>query len=433
MVVSLRPIAQLAAFMTFVVFSGAFISHWIFGPHFDAANLPHIALRALNSSLYFAAYGTGIFFILANMNLSKTVLTEYSYFIAFAILGVASIGWSLSAPLAIVEAGQLVFTILTAAGIVAGLTFRDFVVVVVWCLLLMMLISLIYIFFLPSYGIMDAGPYSDVTGLPQGVFRHKNGFGQAAALGILIALVVRGYVSAPIRLMLIVSSTISLVLASSATNTAACFVVVFAYYFWQLMNRMRYGRTFSILSLVLMSTILGFILPSLLKVVLEILGRDPTLTGRTVVWDYVMNLISERPFFGYGISSIWQLSLGNIPELPYFAPIHAHNLFMEVTLQLGIGGLFLTILALGQIAFRLLAEQNVTTTPYKLLFVLFVYTFVDSLAEYPIMGGNKFLFVILLCSVGYFALERLRQMGRHPAMNQENMRSDGISAIPGRA
>jgi O-antigen ligase len=433
MVLSLRPIAQLAAFMTFIVFSGAFISHWIFGPHFDATQLPQLALRALNSSLYFAAYGTGIFFLLANWNLGKTILKEYSYFIAFAILGVASIGWSLSSELAIVDSGQLVFTLLTAAGIVSGLTFRDFVRVVVWCLLFMMIMSLIYVFFIPSYGIMDAGPYSDVTGVPQGVFRHKNGFGQAAALGILVAVAGRGLVSVPVRLTLVIVSAVSLFLSSSATNLAACVVVVFAYYLWQLMNRMRYGRTFSILSLLLLSTILGIILPSLLKVVLELLGRDPTLTGRTVVWDYVWTLIAERPLLGYGISSIWQLKLGSIPELPYFAPIHAHNLFMEVTLQLGIGGLFLTVMALGQIGFRLLVAQDVTTSAYRFLFVLFLYTFVDSLAEFPIMGGNQFMFVLLLCSIGYFAFARARVPGQRSAMGQAAPQSHGVPAIPGRA
>jgi len=73
---------------------------------------------------------------------------------------------------------------------------------------------------------------------------------------------------------------------------------------------------------------------------LEAMGRDPTLTGRTAVWDLVLNA-AGNPFIGAGFESFWLGErLDKIWKL-YKGLNEAHNGYLEVFLNLGWIGLIL--------------------------------------------------------------------------------------------
>ena len=44
----------------------------------------------------------------------------------------------------------------------------------------------------------------------------------------------------------------------------------------------------------------------LLDGVLVALGKDPTLTGRTEIWEHAWPLLAERPLLGHSMASFWQ-------------------------------------------------------------------------------------------------------------------------------
>lgn len=76
--------------------------------------------------------------------------------------------------------------------------------------------------------------------------------------------------------------------------------------------------------------------------VAKVVGRNPTLTDRTIIWSYLLSM-KTNPLLGTGYESFWlgprlqwfwqNAGLGHINE--------AHNGFLEVYLNLGIFGLFL--------------------------------------------------------------------------------------------
>jgi O-antigen ligase len=71
-----------------------------------------------------------------------------------------------------------------------------------------------------------------------------------------------------------------------------------------------------------------------------LLGRDPTLTGRTAIWTQVALFIGQRPWFGYGFDAFWRGMQG--PSFQVAAAVHvvahAHNGFLEIALELGAAG-----------------------------------------------------------------------------------------------
>jgi O-antigen ligase len=78
---------------------------------------------------------------------------------------------------------------------------------------------------------------------------------------------------------------------------------------------------------------------------LRLVGKSTTLTGRTGVWRAVLEAIRQRPLLGYGYG-FWEepsIPRNNIWLELNWAPPHAHNGWLDVTLQLGIAGLSITV------------------------------------------------------------------------------------------
>ncbi len=85
------------------------------------------------------------------------------------------------------------------------------------------------------------------------------------------------------------------------------------------------------------------------EVILTALGRDVTLTGRTGIWDIVIEKISARPWFGYGYKSFWLGMEGESADVWYvtfFLAPHAHNGYLDLMLDLGLVGFSLFAISL---------------------------------------------------------------------------------------
>jgi exopolysaccharide production protein ExoQ len=77
--------------------------------------------------------------------------------------------------------------------------------------------------------------------------------------------------------------------------------------------------------------------------VIQLLGKDPTLTDRTLLWADLLK-VKVNPLFGAGFESFW---LGerfrNFAASHWWAPNQAHNGYLETYLNLGLVGLLLLI------------------------------------------------------------------------------------------
>ena len=79
-----------------------------------------------------------------------------------------------------------------------------------------------------------------------------------------------------------------------------------------------------------------------------LLGRDPTLTGRTAIWTQVTGFLWQRPWFGYGYDAFWRGMQGpsfQVAAAVHFVVAHAHNGFLEIALELGAVGFALFVLS----------------------------------------------------------------------------------------
>ncbi len=130
--------------------------------------------------------------------------------------------------------------------------------------------------------------------------------------------------------------------------------------------------------------------------VFQLLGRDMTLTGRTDIWIVLIDYIEQRPLLGYGYGAFWspESDPGNwVREaLQWDAPT-AHNGWMEVTLALGLVGLFFLTLDFLLTVFRsMMASIDTWTGVLALAFCAQFFLF--SLSESASLQQNSIVWLL---------------------------------------
>jgi len=124
------------------------------------------------------------------------------------------------------------------------------------------------------------------------------------------------------------------------------------------------------------------------------LGRDATLTGRTDVWEQLLNLRTD-PYFGTGFMSFWD-DRNYQSKLPFWVSGSAHNGYLEIYLAggyLGLGILALMLFGVGLGCRRSLRSDN----NYAFVrFAVFIVAVVSNLAEsnFACMTSVGFLFLL---------------------------------------
>jgi O-antigen ligase len=133
--------------------------------------------------------------------------------------------------------------------------------------------------------------------------------------------------------------------------------------------------------LVTISSVVTYFLTENLGNIIDSLGKDATLTGRTIFWPKLVDAIMSRPFFGFGYAGFWQESRGldnpaiNIVNPNGYRPSHAHNAFLDTGLQLGLVGLLLFTISYLRalfLAVKYMTTSKATESIVPLLILIFL-------------------------------------------------------------
>ncbi len=131
-------------------------------------------------------------------------------------------------------------------------------------------------------------------------------------------------------------------MAHSSTSLVSLFisVVMVAILGWRFFDKRFIGTYLIIGVLALLAAEWAF---GIYSHVIQLLGKDPTLTDRTILWSELLK-VKINPIFGTGFESFW---LGEryqkLAESRWWQPNEAHNGYLETYLNLGLVGLILLI------------------------------------------------------------------------------------------
>lgn len=135
----------------------------------------------------------------------------------------------------------------------------------------------------------------------------------------------------------------------------------------------------------------------------SLVGRDATLTGRTDLWQYVIETILQRPWLGYGYETFWLWELPwrlVVDEGAGWTAPNAHNGFLEVGLALGLVGLvlFATGLLRGLMrAIRYLQHDSRPTGSWPLM--ILCYALLYNITEVGALARNTLGWVLYVTAL----------------------------------
>jgi exopolysaccharide production protein ExoQ len=240
-----------------------------------------------------------------------------------------------------------------------------------------------YLVFEFGAGILSLGNLGAATGPAGGIFGQKNYLAThmfilyMAGLTLLLDrgahryLRTMGALALPIGGLLIVLSMSTTTIGLTAAGTFALMVHAFV---WGPAKKVPHLRSIMTLLGILVGLILAILLFGIMQFdvgskLLEVAGKDSTLTGRTYLWDIAKRIMAEHPLTGLGANGFWRPEIGDANSIANyffydsFTQFSFHNSYYEVGVQLGYPGMYLAIIlaswALGMAAWNWLQNQTV--------------------------------------------------------------------------
>ena len=150
--------------------------------------------------------------------------------------------------------------------------------------------------------------------------------------------------------------------------SAATLVIIFIMCMYVLLRKALSTKIFNFKTYLLTNIILTFSIVVLRIqnlfsfIIVDILNKDITLTGRVYIWDKVMYYISQNFVLGYGVEDysyrLLKMQFGNIYWLSNYAALHAHCRFLEVFYRGGIILLAIYVLILILTSKKLVSNKD---------------------------------------------------------------------------
>lgn len=247
-----------------------------------------------------------------------------------------------------------------------------------------------------------------------GLFDHKNTFGMMMSLTVMTFSVLvtaqKVYVKRTYRILswgglylaygLVLMSTSQTSL--SISSLSIILLCIYRLYQNQGNKRRLYLELASLISIIAV-----FIIASSWEIILESMGRDLTLTGRTEIWgSALIQLFDKSPWLGFGRGTFWAPNstfarIAGAAVSHKYIPPNGHNGYLDLTLEIGCIGLAFFLVSI-VVAYRhAITRSFVSSTPkdlWPLAFLswLIAYNFTESsLLDKPNLTWPLYMTVVL--------------------------------------
>ncbi len=344
------------------------------------------------------------------------LLLRNPFTILYILVALSSAIWSLHPDLTLRKGVIYVQTIGVAGYIAARFTTEQALRVLAKSFEICAVSSVIFVALYPDIGLMHGSEFGDgqeLNGNWRGVYLHKNGFGFNMAIAVLAQLTlialsgkqsIRAYAWVAFYFVLIVlsKSATALVIGTSY------FLVSTIYTFWT--KNKLFGYT---VLLVAGSGAIALLLASYLdaELFLGLLGKDPTLTGRTEIWAAVGELIDEKPIFGWGYRAMWvptdQVTMWVDRRCGDWGVPSAHNAMLEIELELGMLGVSALVILIVQAFWRGIRCCLVGLIPLGLFSLAFFVATIIAGQTIETLGIGQELDWFVFTTLSFIAGERL--------------------------
>ena len=271
-------------------------------------------------------------------------------FVRGSVLALSAVGfpclsalWLLDPETTLREGVIYLFVIIGAIGIARTMDADEYMHLLSRCCFLAAIASIVLLVASPSNAVsMVQDENAALHGEFVGIYPQKNVLGQVMAIGVLATLhsirVARYRVLGNLCMLFVLLGMTYASKSTGALMEALLFCGISGFdSLWRKGGAARMtGVIFAILLTPLI--IVAVVAPDRFLV---LIGKDPTMTGRSYIWAYVIKDIWMKPWLGWGYFGFWQLSNPYAREINTFMQWvvpHAHNGLLECLLNVGILG-----------------------------------------------------------------------------------------------
>jgi O-antigen ligase len=373
-------------------------------------------LQAQNGTVVDASQGdpvTQAVWFLVYLVMFLLFLVQWRYLISVALrdkllllltaLAIVSVLWSVAPDVTVRRGVALIGTSLFGVYLAGRFSEAEMLRLLAWTFGIAAVLSLVFAVALPSYGISQ-DPITQ--GDWKGIFDHKNTLGKNMALGTIVFLLL-AWSSRRYRWVAWTGLGLSLallVLSNSATGLVIVLGVAVLLPFYRILRReIVVAVPLVLLALLLIGGAAAWLLLGNTETVLGLVGKDATLTGRTVLWSAVLDAIRDRPWTGYGYSAFWLGWEGKSAAVWLITGeqfYDAHNGILDLWLTLGLVGVSVFALNFVRAFGRAVAWARATGTIVGLWpIALLSFMLLSNLTEGTILQQNNLSWILYVATV----------------------------------
>ena len=334
---------------------------------------------------------TGIYLLLkVDKKLLFAMLIKSLWWWVLIAFFLASVYWSYEPAITLRRSIAFITLVVASFCIVAHFNAESLMYFIGKAIFVAAVMGLIYLVISPGNA-LGGHEEGDRANMFLGIMSDKNGGARLYAYGILILIGLGKYHTRNHKIMLAILG-ICLIFA----NSASAIVMVFAG--GSLITLFKVMRTRSpninlrrVVIIIMLLAATAVAISFMYTFLLELLGRDPTLTNRTVIWGLLDEYIEAESTLGYGFGAFWvsDAVASFVDRWSYIG--NAHSGYYEVLLYGGYIGLSLVVLLILKIV-KDLVQGYITSENNALLAALLAIILLQCVVNYigfVIMNHNS--------------------------------------------
>jgi exopolysaccharide production protein ExoQ len=350
--------------------------------------------------------------------------------VSFSALAFLSVLWSQFPLMSLTHAVMLAVNIAFAFYLLERFSTNDLLKLLLMVGTIAVIGSLFLIVFVPKYGLQNRD--SIAAGAWEGIFGQKNTCGIVLTYLLLPAFFVqiksrsaRLFRNSYIAVVLVV-----IAMTRSANGWLDCAACIMFVVIMRFVVRMPKKLILAIaFILVGIAAAAGIYVYSHFGQLMYALGKDPTLTGRTIIWSSVLTSVKKQPLFGYGYMAFWASlkgeSANTVLLMHWPGMAYAENGILELALELGVVGVVLYLLlflrAVKDAAYLFVRKPS----PAVMWYISFlVFTFVSNIG-----GGRIMVTSDLICILSIIVFVGLRREAQRTRLSMKSEERSGKPAL----
>jgi len=364
----------------------------------------------LRQGLYVAA----LIYVLVSQgvvyNLSKLKVIPLSLTILLAWC-ICSVGWAIDPGISLRRVTLAVIVVLTVFLVVEAAGTARTLAVLRWSFAALLLLNYLMVLASPE-GVHSTADFDpSLAGNWRGLMLHKNTAGVACAFTVLLWLFTGG--KGLLRWVVIGGAAYFLVETQSKTSLGALGVsLVFGFIFSVLSARPRMVAAAIAFVAVILCLMAG---QEYLGELSRYLNQPDALTGRLQIWKILWSYSMSNLALGSGYGSFWDIG----PASPIFQHTRnwvvfitsGHSGYLDVLVQLGLGGLVLTLIAvLVAPLWKLLSNGAVSPAVCGLLAAGLAFFAMHNVTETSFLDRDRLAWVLLLFVIALVGVEHRQRL-----------------------